>query len=111
MAYDGSDPADSDVALMMAMRNEEGLRLLLHRHGGCMKAYLVKHYGGLLQDGELAEALSVAVYNAWRFAERYDEGNGTLPVVVHPHRTAVGTEHPPARVQVSLEESGVRRHF
>lgn len=43
-----------------------------------MKAYLKKYFGDVLQEGELAEALNVAVFNIWRFADRYEEGKGTL---------------------------------
>ena len=78
MAADDPSVSDSDIALMMAMRNQAGLRLLLERHGGCLKAYLTKFYGQVLQEGELAEALSTTAFNAWRFAERYEEAKGTL---------------------------------
>lgn len=43
-----------------------------------MKAYLQKFFGNVLQEGELAEALNFAVYNIWRFADRYEEGKGKL---------------------------------
>lgn len=78
MADGGSNPSDSDIALMMSMRDNEGLRLLLQQYGGCMKAYLQKYFGDVLQEGELAEALNVAVFNIWRFADRYEEGKGKL---------------------------------
>lgn len=78
MADDGSSVTDSDIALMMAMGDKEALRLLLQRYGGYMKAYLVKYYGVVLQEGERAEALNVAVFNIWRFADRYEEPKGTL---------------------------------
>lgn len=67
--------SDSDLALMMAMGDRDGLRLFLERHGGCLKAFLQKYFGDVLQEGELAEALNVAVYNIWRFADRYEEGS------------------------------------
>ena len=79
MADDGSIVTDSDIALRMAEGDQDGLRLLLERYGGRMKGFLVKRYADILQEGELDEALNVAVYNIWRFAERYDEGKGLLP--------------------------------
>ncbi len=79
MADDGSTVCDSEIALMMALRDEEGLRRLLERYGGRMKAYLQKYFSDVLQQGELDEAFSIATFNIWRFAERYDENKGTLP--------------------------------
>ena len=78
MADDGSTISDSDIALMMAMQDREGLRLLIEKYGGRMKAFLFKRFRSVLQEGELAEALNVAFYNIWRFADRYEEGKGTL---------------------------------
>jgi DNA-directed RNA polymerase specialized sigma24 family protein len=71
--------SDSDIALMMAMQDREGLRLLIERYGGRLKAFLFKRFRSVLQEGELAEALNVAFYNIWRFADRYDETKGSLP--------------------------------
>jgi len=70
--------SDSDIALMMAMKDEEGLRLFLQRYGGPMKAYLKKYYAHVLQEHERDEAFNWAVHNIWRFAERYHEGKGKL---------------------------------
>lgn len=78
MADDRSTMSDSDIALMMAMQDKEGLRLLVERYGGRLKAFLYKRFRSVLQEGELAEALNVTFFNAWRFAERYTEANGTL---------------------------------
>jgi RNA polymerase sigma factor (sigma-70 family) len=79
MADDGSPVTDSDIALMMATGDQAGLRLLLERHGWRIKAFLVKYYSSVLQQGELNEALNTAVFNIWRFADRYHEGKGSLP--------------------------------
>ena len=70
--------SDSDIVLMMATQDRGGLRLLIERYGGRLKAFLFKRFGSLLQEGELDEALNVTFYNAWRFADRYDESKGTL---------------------------------
>ncbi|MBL7132886.1 MAG: sigma-70 family RNA polymerase sigma factor [Phycisphaerae bacterium] len=78
MADDGSPVTDIDIVLMMMEQDEEGLRLLLQRYGGRLKGFLVKNYAGVLQPGELEEALNTAVFNIWRFADRYDEGKGLL---------------------------------
>ena len=79
MADDGSPVTDSDIALMMAARDQHGLHLLLDKYGGRIKAFLVKYYSSVLQEGELNEALNFASYDIWRFADRYDEGKGSLP--------------------------------
>ncbi len=79
MADDEATVSDSDIVLMMAMQDREGLRLLIEQYGGRLKAFLYKRFGGVLQEGELAEALNVAFYNIWRFADRYDESKGSLP--------------------------------
>jgi RNA polymerase sigma factor (sigma-70 family) len=62
----------------MEERDQEGLRLFLKRYGGRLKGFLVKYYADVLQPGELEEALNTAVFNIWRFADRYDEGKGAL---------------------------------
>jgi len=79
MQDDDSKITDADIALMMATGDQGGLRLFLERYGGRIKAFLVKFYGGNLQEGELDEAFNVAIFNVWRFADRYDEGKGSLP--------------------------------
>lgn len=79
MADHEAKVSDSDIALMMAMQDREGLRLLIERYGGRLKAFLFKRFRSVLQEGELAEALNVAFYNIWRFADRYDETKGSLP--------------------------------
>jgi len=79
MEDEGSKITDADIALRMAMGDQGGLRLLLERYGGRIKAFLVKYYRGNLQGGELDEAFNVAIFNVWRFADRYDESKGSLP--------------------------------
>jgi len=78
MVDDELTTSDSDLALMMSMGNEDGLRLLIRRYGGGMKAYLQKHFSDTLQEGERAEALSTAIDKIWRFAGSYDESKGKL---------------------------------
>jgi DNA-directed RNA polymerase specialized sigma24 family protein len=78
MADDEATISDSDIALMMATGDQGGLRLLIDRYGGRIKAFLFKRFRSVLQEGELAEALNVTFYNIWRFADRYEEGKGTL---------------------------------
>jgi DNA-directed RNA polymerase specialized sigma24 family protein len=70
--------SDSDIALMMAMKDQEGLRLFLQRYGGRMKAYLTKYYAHVLQEQERDEAFNWAIHNIWNCADRYDEGKGQL---------------------------------
>jgi len=70
--------SDSDIALMMAMKDEKGLRLFLQRYGGRMKAFLTKYYGQVLQQAERDEALNWAIHRIWHCADRYDESKGQL---------------------------------
>ena len=74
-----SQVADSEIALTMAVGDQEGLRLFLQAYGRRIKAFLVKHYGHVLQRAEVAEAFNLAIYTIWRFADRYDESKGSLP--------------------------------
>jgi len=77
---DGESPiTDVDIVLMMMDGDQYGLRLLVERYGGRLKAFLVKYYASVLQQGEIEEALNTALFNIWRFADRYDEGKGSLP--------------------------------
>ena len=46
--------------------------MLLKVHGPKVTGWLVKHHGHTVAD----EALNRAAFNAWRFAERYDESKG-----------------------------------
>lgn len=78
MADGEATVTDADIALTMAMGDQEGLRLFLQRYGGRMKAYLTKHYGQVLQQAERDEALNLAIHAIWRFADRYDESKGQL---------------------------------
>lgn len=73
-----SDVSDSDIALMLMERSDDGLRLLLQRYAVRIKGYLRKYYGDVLAAPELKEAFDEAVTRIWRFAHRYDESQGTL---------------------------------
>lgn len=78
MADEESMLSETDIVLMMAEGDQEGLRLFLVRFGGRLKGFLQKRFSGILQDGEISEALNVAAHNIWRFADRYDETKGAL---------------------------------
>lgn len=72
------DPAvhvsDSDIALAMMAGDEDGLRMLLEVHGPKVYGFLIARHG--VQVAE--EAYNIGAWNAWRFADRYDESEGSL---------------------------------
>ena len=74
MSGEATTVTDTDIALLMMSQDEEGLRLLLKIHGPKVYGWLAKHHGHSIAD----EALHRAVWNAWRFADRYDESKGAL---------------------------------
>lgn len=65
---------DAEIILRMMDRDEEGLEMLLKGHGPTVYGWLVKNHGHTIAD----EALNRAGWNAWRFANRYDESKGSL---------------------------------
>lgn len=72
------DVSDSEIALLLMERSEEGVRLLLLRYTVRIKAYLRKYFGDVLATPELKEAFDEAVTKVWRFADRYEESQGSL---------------------------------
>ena len=54
------------------------MRHLLKAHGAKTRAYLKQRFGQVLADPEIDEGMNVAAYNAFRFADRFDEHRGTV---------------------------------
>src|SRR5215831_2623190 len=69
---------DIDIALMMMDRDPEGVRWLLKKYGGNVKAGLWRKFHQVLADPEINEALNVAAFKAFRVAYTYDESKGSL---------------------------------
>lgn len=62
----------------LVRRDEDALRALLCHYGPNLKAWLLARFGRSLQQTELDHVLSVTAFNAWRFADRFDETRGPL---------------------------------
>ena len=69
---------DAHIARAMASGNRQGLELFLAEYGGRLRGYLLRRYGACLQESDLEEALSAAIFNIWRFADRYDSTKASL---------------------------------
>lgn len=78
MADDASGNLDDDIVLGMMEGDQDALRHLIKAHGGKTRDYLKKKYGGHLAEPEIDEAMNVAAYNAFRFADRFDGHKGSL---------------------------------
>jgi DNA-directed RNA polymerase specialized sigma24 family protein len=66
------------LAQRMSQGDEEALRMVLATFGPKVKGWLVKHFGGVLDRSEIDEAFNVAAFNVWRFADRFDEAQGSF---------------------------------
>ena len=69
---------DTEIAIMIMDRQEEGLRLLLDLHGSKVKSYLEKKFASALSWDEIDEALYQAADNVWRKIDQYDETKARL---------------------------------
>jgi RNA polymerase sigma factor (sigma-70 family) len=79
MAGDASCDLDDDgIVLRMMEGDQDALRLLIKAHGGKTRAYLKKKFKDVLAEPEIDEAMNVAAFNAFRFADRYDKHEGSL---------------------------------
>jgi len=71
---------DIDIALMMMEGDPEGVRWLLQKYGGKVKAGLQSEFRHVLAVPEIDEALNVGALKAFRAADQYDERKGSLRV-------------------------------
>jgi RNA polymerase sigma factor (sigma-70 family) len=71
---------DIDIVLMMMEGEPEGVRWLLEKYGGRVKAGLRLEFGHVLAEPELAEAHNWGAFKAFRAAQSYDESKGSLRV-------------------------------
>ena len=59
---------DIDIVLMMMEEDPEGVRWLLQKYGGKVKAGLRVEFGHVLAEPEIDEALSWGAFKAFRAA-------------------------------------------
>jgi RNA polymerase sigma factor (sigma-70 family) len=79
MAGDASnDLSDDDLVLRMMEGDHEAPRLLVQAHGAKARAYLKRKFREILAEPEIDEAMNVAAYNAFRFADKFDKHEGSL---------------------------------
>jgi DNA-directed RNA polymerase specialized sigma24 family protein len=70
------DVDDETLVLQIAVdQDRNALASLLKRYGPKAKGYLTKQFGDTLRDPEIDQALNDAVFNVWRFADRFDHDN------------------------------------
>jgi RNA polymerase sigma factor (sigma-70 family) len=79
MAEDASCELDDEtIVLRMMDGDNDALRQLLRAHAPKTRAYIRRKFGEVLADPEIDEAMNVAAFNAFRFADRFDRHKGTL---------------------------------
>ena len=69
---------DIDIVLMMMEEDPEGVRWLLQKYGGKVKAGLRVKFGYVLAEPEIDEALNWGAFKAFRAAQSYDERRSSL---------------------------------
>lgn len=69
---------DDEIALRMMGREELGLRLLLHKYGGKVKAVLRRKFVGQLDEEDCADILHRAAFRAWQYIDSFDDAKGSL---------------------------------
>ena len=98
MAEDASSDLDEEtIVLRMMDRDEDALRQLLQAYAPRTRAYLKRKYGQVLADPEIEEAMNVAAFNAFRFADRFDKHKGTLStwfatIAIHAAQSVIRDE-------------------
>lgn len=69
---------DETLILRMMEQDEQALAKVLELYGPRVNGYLRRKFGDVLREPELAEALNVAAFNLWRFADRFRPEKGSL---------------------------------
>jgi RNA polymerase sigma factor (sigma-70 family) len=81
MASDTSPDEDSDETLVCRIaedRDKRALALLMERCAPKATGYLKKQFADLLRDPEIDQAVNDAVFNVWRFADRFKPEKGSF---------------------------------
>lgn len=69
---------DEAIVLALMYGEEDGLKQLLRRYGGKVKALLKKKFNTMLTQEDLDEVFYDAVHKVFKSIETYDENKGTL---------------------------------
>lgn len=72
------DPRDAETVRLLQQRRPEGLRLLLEDYAPKVRWYLRREFGKSLNEIEVDEVINLAAHRAWRSADSYERGKGTL---------------------------------
>ena len=75
---DAEEVEPKEILGGLLRRDEDALRTLFRYYGPKLRAWLLARFGRTLQRAELDHVLSVTAFNAWRFADRFDESRGPL---------------------------------
>ena len=67
------DVDGKEIVAHMMIGDEDALRTLLCVYGSKIKGWLWSRFGHVLQEPEIDQALTNAAFNAWRFADRFDD--------------------------------------
>ncbi len=81
MASEMSSDEDSDETLVRRIaedRDKRALTLLMNRCVPKATGYLKKQFAGRLRDPEIDQAVNDAVFNVWRFADRFKPADGSF---------------------------------
>ncbi|GEM_PF-7052145 len=73
-----SEADDADLALRMTKKDEDALTTVIELYGPRVRGFLRKNFGDTLQQLELDEVFNQAVFNVWRFAQRFQPDKGGL---------------------------------
>lgn len=69
---------DVDIVLQLMEREEQGLRLLIRKYGGPVKAFLRSRFGPQLSRDDREDLLSDVVARVWKYINSFDESKGSL---------------------------------
>lgn len=69
---------DEDIVLRIMEREELGVRQLLEKYGGKVKALLRWKFGAQLGDQDCIDVLHRAATRAWKYIDKFDETKGSL---------------------------------
>jgi len=73
-----AEVADVDIALRIMQREDLGIRQLLEKYGGKIKALLRWKFGAQFNDEDRLDILQQATIRAWKYIDSFDDRKGSL---------------------------------
>lgn len=74
----GAPERDAETVRLLQARRPEGLRLLLESCAPKVRWILRREFGATLNEMEVDEVINLAAHQAWRAAESFELGKGTI---------------------------------